>query len=662
MKGKKRGIQKKLMVSILPIVAISFLVLIFVAYNVAKTSIQEKTQNLLEAEGKAGVNSILAWEAENLGILDTAVDTMLNLKQNDDEILNYGKFFLETYEAFPYGIYIGYENGKVLDASGWEPDYDITQSTWFLEGQSNTSFVFGEPYLDSMTGAYIVTASRGIDNLNGKKAVAAADVNLSILTEVVSQMDIVASGDAYIMDANTKMILAHKDSSLLASNVEEMSDPFYKSVNEKVASGALQTASIDSSEGSYMTSINNIEGTSWYIVTRALETNIYSDLSMLAGALIGVGVFVMIAIVAVLVILIGKITKPLALLTDNMVMVTDGDFTTDVTVTGNDEVTTMAQSMKDFLEVMRKTLRMLINISIRIDEQAKESYNISGELYESANGQEEAMRQMRDNLEELVQSIGVIAENATKLALVVSNTNAAGKDAIENIKETMSEADIGRNSMQVVTDSMAKMKSDMDELEHAISNVGEAAVKIDEITATIRGIAEETNLLALNASIEAARAGEAGKGFAVVATEIKKLAETSADAAGEISDLINSVTGLISTTVEMSHNSMEQIYTSTDLVYQASEQFQHIYGSIENTNEIIDGMIGKIHEANDVATNMAAITEEQSASAEEIEAAAINIQELANTVTKNSAIVKDEATELTTTADSLKTEIIKFKI
>ena len=272
------------------------------------------------------------------------------------------------------------------------------------------------------------------------------------------------------------------------------------------------------------------------------------------------------------------------------------------------------------------------------------------------------MRQMRDNLEELVQSIGVIAENATKLALVVSNTNAAGKDAIENIKETMSEADIGRNSMQVVTDSMAKMKSDMDELEHAISNVGDAAVKIDEITATIRGIAEETNLLALNASIEAARAGEAGKGFAVVATEIKKLAETSADAAGEISDLINSVTGLISTTVEMSHNSMEQIYTSTDLVYQASEQFQHIYGSIENTNEIIDGMIGKIHEANDVATNMAAITEEQSASAEEIEAAAINIQELANTVTKNSAIVKDEATELTTTADSLKTEIIKFKI
>lgn len=650
------------MVSILPIVAISFLVLIFVAYNVAKTSIQEKTQKLLEAEGKAGVNSILAWEAENLGILDTAVDTMLNLKQNDDEILNYGKFFLETYEAFPYGIYIGYENGKVLDASGWEPDYDITQSTWFLEGQSNTSFVFGEPYLDSMTGEYIVTASRGIDNLNGKKAVAAADVNLSILTEVVSQMDIVAGGDAYIMDANTKMILAHKDSSLLASNVEEMSDPFYKSVNEKVASGALQTVSIDSSEGSYMTSINNIEGTSWYIVTRALETNIYSDLSMLAGALIGVGVFVMIAIVAVLVILIGKITKPLALLTDNMVMVTDGDFTTDVTVTGNDEVTTMAQSMKDFLEVMRKTLRMLINISIRIDEQAKESYNISGELYESANGQEEAMRQMRDNLEELVQSIGVIAENATKLALVVSNTNAAGKDAIENIKETMSEADIGRNSMQVVTDSMAKMKSDMDELEHAISNVGDAAVKIDEITATIRGIAEETNLLALNASIEAARAGEAGKGFAVVATEIKKLAETSADAAGEISDLINSVTGLISTTVEMSHNSMEQIYTSTDLVYQASEQFQHIYGSIENTNEIIDGMIGKIHEANDVATNMAAITEEQSASAEEIEAAAINIQELANTVTKNSAIVKDEATELTTTADSLKTEIIKFKI
>ena len=166
----------------------------------------------------------------------------------------------------------------------------------------------------------------------------------------------------------------------------------------------------------------------------------------------------------------------------------------------------------------------------------------------------------------------------------------------------------------------------------------------------------------MNASIEAARAGEAGKGFAVVATEIKNLAETSSHAAGEISELISSVTTLINSTVEQSQNSVVQIKESSQIVGVASEQFNNIFESIEKTNTIIHGMIDKVRNANDVASNMAAITEEQSASAEEIEATAINIQELANVVTENSANVKKDSNVLANTAESLKEEVSGFTI
>ena len=360
--------------------------------------------------------------------------------------------------------------------------------------------------------------------------------------------------------------------------------------------------------------------------------------------------------------MIGKITKPIEKLTNTIVAVTEGDFTAQVEISGNDEVTIMAESMSRFMEVMRETLGSIIQISDVIDAQAQDSNEISSELYDSASGQADAMTQMRENLEELVESISVIAENATKLATVVSNTNESGEAAMSNIEVTMQEAEGGRNSMRTVTDSMNGMKEEMGELEVSITNVGSAAVKIAEITTTIRGIAEETNLLALNASIEAARAGEAGKGFAVVATEIKKLAETSAEAADEISQLINSVTDLINNTVNQSHHSMEQINKSAELVYQASDQFNNIYESIENTSGIVNGMIREIREANDVATNMAAITEEQSASAEEIEATAVCVLEMTNMVRNNSGSVKEDAKELAETAESLKDNITKFRI
>ena len=475
-------------------------------------------------------------------------------------------------------------------------------------------------------------------------------------------MAVVGDGDAFIIDGDSSTILAHTDTELLGANAAEISDSLYKTVYDKIQSGNFGSESITGDEGDYLVSIDNISGTNWYVVVRALERNVYEDVSRLGVILGTLGVFVVAIITLVMISIISKITKPIVALTDTIIAVTDGDFTANVNVKGNDEVTVMARNMSKFMDVMRGTLGSIRSISDKIDGQAQGSKQISGELHDSANGQADAMQQLRENLEELVESIGVIAENATTLAIVVAETSESGEQAVENIEGTMKEADAGRTSMISVTQSMEEMKEGMDVLEQSITNVGDAAVKIDEITSTIRNIADETNLLALNASIEAARAGEAGRGFAVVATQIKNLAETSGAAADEISELIDSVTSLIKGTVERSHESVEQINTSASMVDEASAQFNTIFESIEKTNEIIHGIINRIREANDVASNMAAITQEQSASAEEIEATAVNIQELANIVSDNSANVESDSNDLAGTAANLKERISGFTI
>lgn len=658
---RKFGIRAKLMVGTLPIIFLAFVVVVVIAYNSSKGSIEQKTEKLLESDAATCVNRIVAWENDNLGVLQNAVDTIVNLDMDREEILEYESFYLETYEDFPNGIYIGNEAREIYDATGWEPEGDLTQKSWYQEGMSHDTMAFGEPYQDSLTGGYVVTASCN-RMIEGKRAVIATDISIDILSTVVSELEVEGQGDAFIFDTDTGVILAHKNLELMASSMNEIADSYYLSVYDLVKAGDYSTTSVQSNDGTYMTAMRPIDGTNWVIVVRALEDNIYRDVSRLGGILGAVGIFAIIIVTVTLVLVIHRIVTPIHKLTDSIVAITEGDFTTEVQIKGNDEVAIMAGSLSRFLDVMRTTLSSIINISDKIDDQAKGSNEVSGELHESANGQAEAMDQMRQNLEELVKSIGVIAENATSLAIIVADTDEAGSQAIDHINETMTEADEGRNSMDSVNMSMEQMKNGLDLLEKSITDVGEAAIKIDEITATISGIAEETNLLALNASIEAARAGEAGKGFAVVATEIKNLAETSSHAAGEISELISSVTALINSTVEQSQNSVAQIKESSEIVGVASEQFNNIFESIEKTNTIIHGMIDKIRNANDVASNMAAITEEQSASAEEIEATAINIQELASVVTENSANVKKDSNVLANTAESLKEEVSGFTI
>ena len=652
---RKFGIRAKLMVGTLPIIFLAFVVVVVIAYNSSKGSIEQKTEKLLESDTATCVNRIVAWENDNLGVLQNAVDTIVNLDMDREEILEYESFYLETYEDFPNGIYIGNEAGEIYDATGWEPEGDLTQKSWYLEGMDHDSMAFGEPYQDSLTGGYVVTASCN-RMIEGKRAVIATDISIDILSTVVSELEVEGQGDAFVFDMETGVILAHKNAELMASSINEIDDSYYSSVYDLVKAGDYSTASVKSNEGIYMTAMRPIDGTSWVIIVRALEDNIYKDVARLGGILGAVGIFAIIIVIVTLVLVIHRIVTPIHKLTDSIVAITDGDFTTEVDTRGNDEVAIMAGSLSRFLDVMRITLSSIINISDQIDDQAKGSNEVSGELHESANGQAEAMDQMRQNLEELVKSIGVIAENATSLAIIVADTDEAGAQAIDHINETMTEADEGRNSMESVNMSMEQMKKGLDLLEKSITDVGEAAIN------PIPRAMMVSELLALNASIEAARAGEAGKGFAVVATEIKNLAETSSHAAGEISELISSVTTLINSTVEQSQNSVVQIKESSQIVGVASEQFNNIFESIEKTNTIIHGMIDKVRNANDVASNMAAITEEQSASAEEIEATAINIQELANVVTENSANVKKDSNVLANTAESLKEEVSGFTI
>ena len=137
--------------------------------------------------------------------------------------------------------------------------------------------------------------------------------------------------------------------------------------------------------------------------------------------------------------------------------------------------------------------------------------------------------------------------------------------------------------------------------------MGTASGEIVEIVQLIGNIAEETNLLSLNASIEAARAGEAGRGFAVVASEIGTLASNSTASVEHISKLIHEVNELVADAVRQAGDSADNINESSGLIHTAIDTFDKIYDNIQQTSALIDQMVDKINQVDEVATNVAAI-------------------------------------------------------
>ncbi len=185
--------------------------------------------------------------------------------------------------------------------------------------------------------------------------------------------------------------------------------------------------------------------------------------------------------------------------------------------------------------------------------------------------------------------------------MVVADTREDGVKVDDKVRETVKVSQKGKADMQNVSQAMRDINNVVVKLQHAIDKVGKASEEIMDITGVIGSIAEETNLLSLNASIEAARAGEAGRGFAVVATEIGHLAQTSTESVKNIDRLISEINILVKDAVGQAADSVENISKSSNLVGNALITFDSIFQNIDTVNNLVQQMLEKVEKVDEVA-------------------------------------------------------------
>ena len=329
-----------------------------------------------------------------------------------------------------------------------------------------------------------------------------------------------------------------------------------------------------------------------------------------------------------------SITQPIAAALDAAETIAEGNLTRPIKVDGNDEAGRLLLAMQKMQEKLRDTLMRISGSATQLASAAEELNAVTDESARGLSQQNNEIEQAATAVNEMTSAVEEVARNAVSTSEASRNATASAGDGRDLVMETVN--------------AIERMSGDVQSTANLIGNLAEESRDIGKVLDVIRGLADQTNLLALNAAIEAARAGEAGRGFAVVADEVRALAHRTQQSTSEIERMIGSIQGGTEQAVSSMRHSTERAESTLNIAKGAGLAL-----------DTINTAVVEINERNLV---IASAAEEQAQVAREVDRNLVNIRDLSAQSSDGAAQTSAASSELTRLAVDLNSMVSRFSL